>query len=146
MQARYPGHLQGYTFRSINKVYQRLYQATCHWPKPNQSQNISEFTANNVQYSHHNLSYSANSFDNIEPEMTFDSYSKGNRTGVDHNFTNVVNERENYNEVVDAHQKEQKLWEDIAHGLHKASITILGILVIEVTLNISSLQIFVLNY
>jgi len=30
------------------------------------------------------------------------------------------------------HHRKHSVWEDIAHGLHKASITILGILFVEV--------------
>ena len=141
MEARYPDDLQGHTFHTIGRLYERLYEANCNW-SPNHPLPVNmDIQSGGHDYSNTTLPSPSNPEHKLPDTGTFNhgtnirySHTR-NRTitpathlpNKEASSSHVISEEKVYSE------DSNKLWEDIAHGMHKASITILGILFVEVT-------------
>lgn len=135
MEARYPDVLHGHTLDSMNMLYQKIYEASCNWP----SEAGTDQGTNTPNYVHSNSSDP----DRPDYDIRFGFSFNRNRTN-----TSSLNEQWQTSAMVMKEESNVKkantLWEDIAHGMHKASITILGILFVEVTMCWMLLFLFVI--
>lgn len=137
MGSKYSENLQGYSIKTITQLHERIYQANCQWPKtPGNHGHVVDDHSKSLSQTQNN-SNTNNLPENLPvhtPAYTISHHINTERE-TSRNRTNVSEAKESLSEMTDKQRRleeEHTLWEDIAHGLHKASITILGILFIEV--------------
>ena len=123
MEYRYPEHIYGYDIEHMEQLYDKIYLANCHWNKT-----IIEIeTLLQPQDQTFRPRRRSDNYSDLvnKPEVAYSSTSK-------QNSTNGSSTSSQYSPHV-YYTHTHSIWEEIAHGLHKASITILGILVVEVS-------------
>ena len=125
MESRYPEHISGYDIEHMEQLYDKIYLADCQWNTSFDSHHIVQEQVHSTRPRRSSVHHKGRV---IEPEVTYFSMAKANITS-DNASMHLDTHHEYY-----AHT--HSIWEEIAHGLHKASITILGILVIEVIKNL----------
>jgi hypothetical protein len=135
MQAKYPNHLKRHNIDNMNLLYEQLYLAECYWPNDTHARVdiITTTTATAITEipRFHNQTGRSKRSSDVETLVTENRFnntmelnntgSHGNGYGVDHGDGEH-----------DTHHREHSVLENVAHGMHKASITILGILFVEV--------------
>ncbi|XP_053385066.1 uncharacterized protein LOC123536889 [Mercenaria mercenaria] len=159
LQTRYPEHLHGHNIDHMDLLYAQLSLAQCHWhdtsPEKVTSSSLHRFLndtqrrergsevipLNNIHGPQSGPSYT------IKEEAMHKNDSKSvyalNSKPWNHT-THSLNHTKQYGNHAGhsgndtehshgdhGHHREHSIWEHVAHGMHKASITILGILFVE---------------
>jgi len=152
MEALYPETLANRFDHTLADLYQRLYQADCHWSKLENANAIEQMRSKRSSQDLNSTNEEATSIVTALLPTTTGSNDIWN-TNTTRNDSNTFSDEEIRNETVkrladainfdmnsdvinDDHM--YSIWVDIAHGLHKASITILAMLFVEVS-NIAEL-------
>lgn len=110
MQMKYPARLNGFAVETIDRLYDEVYKADCSWDDDTNG--------------------SGNQFQN---RTAREAGQSGGTAGTgDSGYTRTGRYRRAASDS--GGEKSHSVLEDIAHAFHKASIAILGILFVEVTL------------
>lgn len=113
MKENYPDQFTGVTAHDMDILYEKLLTANCSWSKTGHSTQIEHFS----EHVHTHIKR------NVNNEVTYSLVT---------NATHVHSADAHMEHHDDHGDHGHSVWEDIAHGLHKASITLLAILVFEV--------------
>ena len=114
MQTHYPDQLSGLGSQNIDALYDKLLAADCTWSKTSDEKHPDYADIH---------TYDLHVKRDVDHALSHSSVSK-----VNPNATNSANTFPHAD-----HHHSHSVWEDLAHGLHKASITLLAMLVFEVT-------------
>ena len=112
MGEHYPDQLQGFDSHNIELLYEKLLSADCSWAQSTHDKNLGHSDAQTYDL-------------HIKRDVDH-ALSHGGMSAMQHNETDLAH---NFAHTEHHHS----VWEEIAHGLHKASITLLSILVFEVS-------------
>ncbi|KAL4225346.1 Voltage-gated hydrogen channel 1 [Mactra antiquata] len=122
LQGKYPDHLYGYDIENLNLLYEKLYEANCSWNNPTSSAYQTK-----VELGH----FHGNNQTHFRRRRQYTDSARGNNSI---NYSTIVTKGNNSINIDDSpplHHHGHSIWEHVAHGMHKASITILGILFVE---------------
>ena len=117
MNARYPDRLKSYSIDTIDQLYAEVYKADCYWSS-DEVDDDDDDDDNGNKNGKKNRTRRAD--DMNELRRLLEDSGRFRRAAVTDEYGNVIVE------------KPHSILEDIAHAFHKASITILGILFVEV--------------
>ncbi|XP_052802585.1 uncharacterized protein LOC128232854 [Mya arenaria] len=123
MESRYPDVIHGHSIDDIGRLYSEIYKAQCFWPSGKNHLPTTQALAEHRRYNRDVETYSTSTppVYNQNVSVLGQSNKQQNSSAADsHDLKELLN-----------HLGGHSLMEDIAHGLHKASITILGILFVE---------------
>ena len=123
MKEHYPDQLASLTVHSIDVLYKKLLAADCTWH---------DGAKTHIEYLSHSVhTLVKRNVDGGEVSYTMHGGILSNASHHESTDTHAVHGDE-HGHGDDDHG--HSVWEDIAHGMHKASITLLAILVVEVRL------------
>ena len=107
MKEHYPNQLHDYTVNTVELLYEKILSAECTWSNDQGHSNGHSYDVHVKRDVAHNA---------VETLLVNTTHSADSHAHMGHG---------------DGHHG-HSIWEDIAHGLHKASITLLAMLVFEV--------------
>ena len=144
MESRYPDNVYGNDIQHMNVLYDQLYRADCVWTfmdgKSSGTDTAVTGSIDKMAARHKRYSNLDQDTENNKNNFTQESSSPSDTTRPEYRhfrnrtFNENTTSSSGNSSVLEAGDKKIKynhqhsVWEEIAHGMHKASIVILGIL------------------